>query len=363
VELAVTWPILVVAFFCLTGGIGLYVWAVRRPRARHLNSTNLIAWLLIALFPTLVIFSFFPDSSAEGEFVGFGLTGAIAAFAGILVFGSRAGAEAIARDQRVEDVEAENERLKAGEQPAQGQAPGKRLIRQQRDLRYRVQGRRGTELVIRTGELADVKDVDVWVSSENTNMQMARYYDKSISSLVRYLGARKDEARHPVEDLVNNELRECMARMGTLVVEPATVIATGPGDLRRTHRVKRIYHVAAVRGQVGAGYGPVDNIGECVTAALERLDEDTDIEDRRSTILFPLLGTGTASGDPAIVHELIVAAAQYLRQHAQSRAKTVYFLARHHEDLVLCADAAASCDTLTAMGGSAEPLLPHRPAA
>ena len=62
-SLAVNWPIVVVSFACLTGGIALFVWAVRKPRARYVNSMNVIAWLLIGLFPTLIIFSFFPELS------------------------------------------------------------------------------------------------------------------------------------------------------------------------------------------------------------------------------------------------------------------------------------------------------------
>jgi hypothetical protein len=363
-ELAVTWPILLVAFVCLGSGIGLYLWAVRKPRARYVNSTNVIAWLLIGLFPTLIIFSFFPDSSAEGKLVGIGLSGALAGFVAIFVFGSRAGAHAIARDQGFAELRAENERLKAERrEPVQPGDARKRLVGEQRELRYRAQGKRGAELTIVTGELIDVKGVDVWVSSENTNMQMARYYERSISSVVRYWGARRNEGGHPVEDFIADELDECMARIGTLAVEPATVIATGPGELERTHGVRRIYHVAAVQGQVGVGYRPIGNIAECVTRALAKLDSDREDGHDCRTIMFPLLGTGTASGDAAIVHQLISAAAQYLRQHPSSGIENIHFLARHLEDLRLCAEAADSCDSLDSLGGSAEALLEQRAAA
>ena len=95
------WLIFVVAFICLGSGIALFLWAVRRPRAPYINSTNLIAWLLIGLFPTLILFSFFPDSSARGQFVGIGVSGAVAAFCAFLLFGSRPGAAAIETLTRV----------------------------------------------------------------------------------------------------------------------------------------------------------------------------------------------------------------------------------------------------------------------
>lgn len=355
-ELTVTRLILIVAFLCIGAGVGLYLWAVRKPRDRYVNSTNVVAWLLIGLGPTLIIFSFFPDSSAEGELVGIGLSGAVAAFAAIFVLGSRAGAQAMALDQRFGELEEENDRLKASShQPAPPADGVKRVIRQQLELRYRI-SRPRTELKILTGDLADVANVDVWVNSENTNMQMARYYDRSISSVVRYLGARKDEARHPIEDLIAIELAECMKKIGARAVEPATVIATGAGELERTHGVKRIYHVAAVSGEPRGGYTPVRDIAECVTQALARLDSDNEQGQDYKTILFPLLGTGTASGDPTIVYDLISSAVQYVRKHRNTHVKTIYFLARYQEHLLICSNAAASCK-LDKLGGTAESLL------
>ena len=354
-------PIVAVSFICLGGGIGLFLWAVRKPRARYVNSMNVIAWLLIGLFPTLLIFSFFPDSSAQGQVVGIGLSGAIAGFAAIFVLGSRAGNAAIERDQHIDELMSENERLRArAAQITTGGRVDRHPIRDQRELRYRIAGKRGRELVILTGELADVSGVDVWVSSENTNMQMARYFDRSISSLVRYLGAVKDEAGHPVEDVISDELGRCMNEMKTLAVQPATVIATDPGELRRTHEVQRIFHVAAVQGQVGIGYTPVGEIGACIRNALEKFDAGSDVY---ASILFPLLGTGTASGDPAIVSQLFSSAAQYVRAHPSTRLQRIYFIARHFEDLHLCVEAAASLDTLTRLGGSAEALLERDPLA
>ena len=170
-----------------------------------------------------------------------------------------------------------------------GQAPldgrgGRRLIGDQHELRYRIDGKRKRELVIITGELADVTGVDVWVSSENTNMQMARYYDRSISSLVRYLGAVKDEAGTSGRGLlIADELSRCMVEFKR-AVQPATVVATGSGELQRTHGVKRVYHVAAVYGQVGVGYKPVGNIAKCVTNALTKLDAEDDVY---ASIIFP----------------------------------------------------------------------------
>jgi len=52
----------------------------------------------------------------------------------------------------------------------------------------------GRILGIATGNLADVRKgiADVWVNPENTNMEMARAYDPSISGMIRYYGAIRD---------------------------------------------------------------------------------------------------------------------------------------------------------------------------
>ena len=55
-------------------------------------------------------------------------------------------------------------------------------------------GKRGS-LTLSSGWNAEIfeQPIDIWVSSENINMEMARPYDTSVSGLIRYLGATKDE--------------------------------------------------------------------------------------------------------------------------------------------------------------------------
>ena len=56
---------------------------------------------------------------------------------------------------------------------------------------YRLRGTRDKQIGVITGDIRQVRRIDVWVNSENTNMQMARYFDRSVSSAIRYSGARK----------------------------------------------------------------------------------------------------------------------------------------------------------------------------
>ena len=132
--------------------------------------------------------------------------------------------------------------------------------------------------------------MDIWVNSENTNMQMARYFEGSLSGTIRYLGARRDEAGNVNDDVIGNELGRALGSYGS--VQPGSVFVTGAGELERTHNVKRIFHVASVQGQFGRGYRQIDDVGCCVTRALEKADsaELASVDFRRS--LFRSSGLG-----------------------------------------------------------------------
>jgi hypothetical protein len=189
--------------------------------------------------------------------------------------------------------------------------------------------------------LREGRAIDIWVNSENVNMQMARPYEASASGLIRYLGAKKDATGTIVEDSIANELRE---RMGNRqLVNPGEVVSTGAGALQQTHRVKRIYHAAAVYGVVGAGYHGIANVEQCITNALARADLEARglVHERNASktgaprrvadsILFPVLGAGTARGD--IIQNArrqLATAISYLRSRAEFTCiNRVYFLAR-----------------------------------
>src|SRR5262249_23663991 len=83
-------------------------------------------------------------------------------------------------------------------------------------------------IVLITGEIQNVKYIDVWVNSENTNMQMARHYENSISGIIRYLGAHKVN-NQVVSDKIGELLHDKMN--GRLTVDAGTVLETDPGEL------------------------------------------------------------------------------------------------------------------------------------
>lgn len=192
----------------------------------------------------------------------------------------------------------------------------------------------GKQLGIITGDIQNIKEADVWVNSENTNMQMARPFERSISAVIRYMGAKKNRAGRITEDTVSRELFDATGGTG---VDPAVVIDTTAGELTASNNVKKIFHAAAVVGQVGLGYSPIEEISECVRNALKLVDDARLANDNLKTILFPLMGTGTSKKSAQeVAGELVEEAISYLEENPQSKAEIVYFLAYNEQDLELC---------------------------
>jgi O-acetyl-ADP-ribose deacetylase (regulator of RNase III) len=184
-----------------------------------------------------------------------------------------------------------------------------------------------------TGDLRSVRGIDAWVNSENTDMHMARPYDLSVSGVVRYHGAKRIAGRI-VEDTVAQALT---AATGGLPVPPGTVVPTTAGELTRSNDVRCLLHVAAAAGQVGRGYRPVEDIGSCVRNVLECIDSPelagTDVR----SVLFPLLGTGTARAEIDLHgRELLTAAIGYLRDRPASRVRAVWFMCLVRSQLDAC---------------------------
>ncbi|WP_433064022.1 macro domain-containing protein [Dactylosporangium sp. CS-033363] len=181
-------------------------------------------------------------------------------------------------------------------------------------------------LGVRPGRIMRVHDVDIWVNSENTDMEMARFNEFSISSIIRYNGARRDAAGHVVDDLIARELADLVD--GRRPVAPGAAFVTGPGVLAETNGVRWIVHVAAVHGEPGAGFRQIRHVGACVANALTHADRLARDDTAVRTILFPMLGTGGAGASvPATATELVDAAADHLAAVPGTPLRGIYFLA------------------------------------
>jgi O-acetyl-ADP-ribose deacetylase (regulator of RNase III) len=199
---------------------------------------------------------------------------------------------------------------------------------------FRPRNLSGVRIGILTGGLRYIRDIDIWVNSENTNMQMARFYERSGSAVIRYYGARKDATGDVEQDTIAEELAARMNHKPS--VSPGTIVVTSPGELK-TRGVKWIFHAAAVQGQLGKGYRPVTDLTECVRNALGTADLPKYRRSKCNSILFPLFGTGTGGARVnETVKELIDAAVGYLENNRTSVIKDVYFLALTDHQLNAC---------------------------
>ena len=199
---------------------------------------------------------------------------------------------------------------------------------------YKLLNVPGKEIGFITGNIKNIKNVDVWVNSENTNMLMARHFERSISATIRYGGAKKDRAGYVIEDLIADDLREAT---GGRDATPGAVIPTTAGMLEKSNNVKVIFHAAAVIGQPGVGYMPINNIADCIRNAMALADSEEMQDKDIQSILFPLMGTGTtrmSAQDTA--DNLIDAAVCYFEDNPNSRLNKVYFLAYSEQDREIC---------------------------
>jgi O-acetyl-ADP-ribose deacetylase (regulator of RNase III) len=214
--------------------------------------------------------------------------------------------------------------------------PADQPINVKQKILYEIAKYKNRKIGLITGDIRHIDGIDIWVNSENTNMQMARFFDRSICGVIRYLGARKDDTGLVVDDLIADQLNAIVKQK---TVPPGTVICTDPGELARSHGVVAIMHVAAVTGQLGFGYCPVADLGECVRNVLYRVDQTEELRKTPKSILFPLLGTGTAKGNPEeLVPPQIGAAVAYLEDRASTAIETVWFLVHTIKHFEICTD-------------------------
>lgn len=206
------------------------------------------------------------------------------------------------------------------------------VINETKRIEYGVQSRPGTKIGLITGDIQNIEGIDVWVNSENTNMQMARFHDMGVSGVIRWLGAEKKRNGRIERDVIAEELRQLMD--GDNEVDAGTVLPTGSGALGRSHGVQRIFHAAVVDGQVGRGYRPIDDVGACVRCALELMDDPEFAADDLATILFPLMGTGRAgAGIDDSMARLVTTCLAHLDNRPDTRVRGIYVIARTPQHL------------------------------
>jgi len=202
-------------------------------------------------------------------------------------------------------------------------------------LNYPLDKNKAKSICLITGEIQNVKDIDIWVNPENTEMLMSRPLDNAISGIIRHLGIEREDGK-PDRDAVADELKEKMGNRNS--VEASGILVTEPGNLRNTNNVKKIFHVAAYIGQFGKGYSPIPDVHVCVEVALKEAEKvvGNDIKPPLS-ILFTLMGTGIANQDFDVrVRDLLESAINYLDENPDSKVGIVYFLNYSEKEYEAC---------------------------
>jgi O-acetyl-ADP-ribose deacetylase (regulator of RNase III) len=180
-------------------------------------------------------------------------------------------------------------------------------------------------LHVASGDMMKIKNVDVFVNSENDYMQMARFFEsRTISSMLRKRGARVINGRY--QDTIQQELDWHLRDRGR-PVQAAEVIATSTGgpssELAKFNKARVIIHVAAVQAVDAVcrviPYKEPYQIQASVHAMLAQLAALNDVDGvfsppntdqrfdqearakaghgRLRSIVFPLLGTGQGGAE------------------------------------------------------------------
>jgi hypothetical protein len=326
------WIILVCAAVSL--GIGLLLaFAGRHRMGRPRPRVRLVvALLVLALTPVFLIFLFFPDSTFSGEFTAGVAGGAIGAFLFIWLTGVWWTLKA----DELEVREAQLARRETVLDTASAEPTGFPAVLNPGDVRlYRLKSRPRRVVGLVPGGIDHVKFAQIWVSSENANMQMARFYDRAISGAIRYLGARRNNAGEVEEDLIGAALA---ARMeDRRIVALGTVFDTEPGALADTHGVRALLHVATVAGQFNQGYRTVADMGDCVHHVLQCAERLAERDAGITSVLLPLLGSGSARGELGnTVAAVLDAVVTHLENNRDVRVNTVYVLAYTKPEWAAC---------------------------
>ncbi len=208
-------------------------------------------------------------------------------------------------------------------------------------VRFRFKNKPDLIIGYKTGKIDDIKGIDIWVNSENTDMTMDRFIGRSVSARIRYLGAKKNNDT-VFDDTIQDALRAAIGPQG--FVKISKVVVTDSGMLLNSHQVERIFHVATVEGLPGPGiHGDPNRLKDCVEAVLQKVDEENGRfvsrfrKRKLESLLFPMLGAGDGGlSITEVVERIIPAAIERLKNSAQPTIKEVYFLAFRRLDRCAC---------------------------
>jgi O-acetyl-ADP-ribose deacetylase (regulator of RNase III) len=195
---------------------------------------------------------------------------------------------------------------------------------------------RTRRLEIVTGSLRDIRDVDVIVSSDNTDLQPSRIDERSMSGTLRYLDAERNPADlHVTRDAYVEALDAAKLREAVrLPTRPGAVIPAPTTGLRQ-QGVKYVFHAAVVQGMVETGYRATpDTIDETVRNCFRRFS-DLAANEPLTSILFPVFGVGAGQlSVDAAVRRLLDTIVGGMPANSPARRVVVFVFVEPHRRVV-----------------------------
>ena len=180
----------------------------------------------------------------------------------------------------------------------------------------------GPKILIWEYQIQHAKTFDVWVNSENTFMEMARFWDRSVSAQIRKLGSVRRGALN--DDSYKDALGLALAeKVGTRSQVPiGTVFMTRTDDastLSSVNKVSHVAHLAAVTpNKVGDGFSSGGEVDKCVKSVFDGMRDERKKQRGRGlhSVLFPLIGSGDGGAHAAFVaHQMVISLKHLISQH------------------------------------------------
>lgn len=163
----------------------------------------------------------------------------------------------------------------------------------------------------------DATGFDAWVNSENIYMEMARFWDRSVSAQIRKRGSVRHGSltQQRRKDALGLALAEKMGTHAAVDIGDVFVTPTDPASELHAkapngNGVRYVAHVATtIPNEKSGGFTAGGEIGLCMRNVFKELQR-TRKQDRTkiNSILFPLLGSGDGGAHPSLIaHQMAVA--------------------------------------------------------
>lgn len=144
------------------------------------------------------------------------------------------------------------------------------------------------------GSIEDTRDIQVIVTSENSDLELASFSSTSISGRVRNMASSKDDVGNVISDpLHENIVRFKRAHNKYNNFNLGTCISSQPLKLQK-HGVKRVIHAIAIKKNT-------DNTISYDAIAIKKIISysiKSCINDSFESIFIPIFGIGSAQQDP-----------------------------------------------------------------